>query len=817
MSWSALLSLAVAAGLLFASCTGSGAEPAHSASPETGETIVVSSTRDSGPGTLRQALLDAEASDTITFDPALFPPDAPTTIGVKSGLPHITQGALTIDGSDAGVILDGRELPRADYISGLEISSDRNTIRGLQIVNFPGAGIGVGGPDNTIGGERSIGAGPIGEGNLTSHDGNGIALWGSASRNVITGNLIGTSADGTEPLANRGHGVWMMEGATRNVLGPDNVIAYNGESGVALQDGAHGNTIGPANVIAHNGENGVWVDNPSSRANTITRNSIHDNAASAVYLSSDGNSGLLAPGVLDLDLKAGTAVGTACADCRVELFSDEDDEAGAFEGSSIADGAGVFALDIGHPFAGPHLTAMATDEAGNTSQPSPPTSEAVLTTTLQEGDDLPRTTIAIKDHSKLTGSGIGDMWNMDRPKPPCPPAREHWYVTRVLHHGFSWVRLSLDPREWWGVDVGGPRYEGPFSSFHINRCQDRIISALARNGVTIVLTIVYWAKEFHADRPPDYGNEEEVRQYLDYARLLARHFGDRVRYFEILNEPVFFVDLPDYLNLIRRVVPIIRREAPHARIVAGGGAYLLESKNREYVFGVLRSDVVSSLDAIELHPMYESSPEYADTRDYYYGYPDLIGKIKEVARAHGFSGEFLAEEMMWETPLNAPPGQPEVYTPITAAKYFLRAIVINRGLGVWAGINTPTEDLALRGASTVPSFFQIGPRLTTVMDGAKPRSLPVRIETDAPQIASYGFALPNGDQMLALWSDGVATDDDGGILATLAFTGGWADGAVGIDVFKGFEQELVWSQEGSDLVIANVIVRDYPIFIRLAR
>ncbi len=781
-----------------------------------GSVIVVSSARDSGPGTLRQALLDAEAGNTITFDPAVFAPDAPATITVKSGLPHITQGALTIDGSDAGVILDGSRLPEGDYISGLEVNSDRNTIRGLQVIDFPGSGIGVGGGrNNTIGGERSIGAGPIGQGNLTSHDENGIALWGSASRNVITGNLIGTSADGTEPLANRTHGVWIIEGATRNVLGPDNVIAYNGQSGVALEDWAHGNTIGPENAIADNGENGVWVDNPRSRSNTITRNSIHDNAASAVYLSADGNAGLIAPGVLDLDLRAGTAVGTACAGCTVEVFSDEDDEAETFEGRSIADGTGVFTLDIGRPFAGPHLTAVATDEAGNTSQVAPPTSDPVLTTILQQGNDQPRTTIAIADRSELTGSRIGDMWNMDRPKPPCPPAREHWYVTRVLHHGYSWVRLSLDPREWWGVDIGGPRYEGPFSSFHINRCQDRIISALAKDGVTIVLTIVYWAKEFHADRPPDYGNEEEVRQYLDYARLLARHFGDRVRYFEILNEPVFFVDLPDYLNLIRRVVPIIRREAPHARIVAGGGAYLLEPENREYVFGVLRSDVVSSLDAVELHPMYESSPEYSDTRDYYYGYPDLIGKIKEVARAHGFSGEFLAEEMLWETPLNAPPGQPWVYTSITAAKYFLRAIVINRGLGVWAGISTPTEDLALRGTSTVPSFFQTGPRLTTVMDGAQPIHLSVRIESEAADIASYGFSLPNGDRMLALWSDGPATDDDRGISAVLTFTRRSAESAVGIDVLKGFEQELITTREGPNLVIGNGIVKNYPIFVRL--
>jgi hypothetical protein len=70
-------------------------------------TLVVTSTADSGTGTLRWALQTAVASDTITFDTSLFPPGNPQTITLTSGLPDITQGNLIIDGSDAGVVLDG--------------------------------------------------------------------------------------------------------------------------------------------------------------------------------------------------------------------------------------------------------------------------------------------------------------------------------------------------------------------------------------------------------------------------------------------------------------------------------------------------------------------------------------------------------------------------------------------------------------------------------------------------------------------------------------------------------------------------------------
>ena len=41
-----------------------------------GQAVLVTSAADSGPGTLRQALLDAQDGNTITFDPAGFPPSA---------------------------------------------------------------------------------------------------------------------------------------------------------------------------------------------------------------------------------------------------------------------------------------------------------------------------------------------------------------------------------------------------------------------------------------------------------------------------------------------------------------------------------------------------------------------------------------------------------------------------------------------------------------------------------------------------------------------------------------------------------------------
>ena len=53
---------------------------------DSGEPLVVTSIADGGPGTLRQALQDAQNGDTITFDPSIFPPDAPASISLTHGV-----------------------------------------------------------------------------------------------------------------------------------------------------------------------------------------------------------------------------------------------------------------------------------------------------------------------------------------------------------------------------------------------------------------------------------------------------------------------------------------------------------------------------------------------------------------------------------------------------------------------------------------------------------------------------------------------------------------------------------------------------------
>jgi hypothetical protein len=194
--------------------------------PAEAYSYVVTSASDSGPGTLRDCLQHLNANTTVTFDPAMFPAGRPATIQLETPLPEIVRDYLTIDASNAGVILDGSKLTNGN---GLTIYSFHNKVMGMQIMNFPNHAIDLQGGENVLGGSRNTGAGPIGQGNLASGNGwYGIRVGGYNQR--ILGNLVGTDMTGTHAVANF-NGVFIAE--SRNVTvggvnpGEGNVISGN--------------------------------------------------------------------------------------------------------------------------------------------------------------------------------------------------------------------------------------------------------------------------------------------------------------------------------------------------------------------------------------------------------------------------------------------------------------------------------------------------------------------------------------------------------------------------------------------------------------
>ncbi len=154
-------------------------------------TFVVSSTNDSGPGSLRQAILDSDSAtgqtNTIDFK---IPGSGVQTIAPLSALPAITNPVLIDGWSQPGysgtplIELSGNQAGSGD---GLTITGSEVTVRGLDINGFSqGAGIHVTGT--------------------------------GATGNWIYGNFLGTDPTGTQALPNN-EGVEIDSGATKNLVG----------------------------------------------------------------------------------------------------------------------------------------------------------------------------------------------------------------------------------------------------------------------------------------------------------------------------------------------------------------------------------------------------------------------------------------------------------------------------------------------------------------------------------------------------------------------------------------------------------------------
>jgi parallel beta-helix repeat protein len=281
---------------------------------------------------------------------------------------------IGVDATGAGAL--GNQGSGVEFSNGTQYNTIGDTTGGVNVISGNKLGIGVSnGAERNIVRNNLIGTDATGTTAL-GNEGGGVALWGGAHHNVIGG----TAGEANTISGNGNYGVWLSDGGTdsntisHNLIGLSTTGAAplgNATGGVQIANGALGNTVGAGNTIVYNRGDGVQVQGGSTLGNTITENSIHDNDFAGILLRDGGNANLAAPRVTSHNLTTGTASGTACNDCAVEIFSTADEEGRIYEGTATADGSGVWSFAKGSPLAGPYVTATATDGDGNTSPFSP--------------------------------------------------------------------------------------------------------------------------------------------------------------------------------------------------------------------------------------------------------------------------------------------------------------------------------------------------------------------------------------------------------------------------------------------------------------
>jgi hypothetical protein len=664
--------------------------------------ITVTSTSDNGLGTLRQALQDVQSGGTIIFDPNIFRPDEPAEIMVESELPHIRLNDLTIDASNAGVILNGSQIP-GDWVAGLQIvSSENSSIMGLRISNFQGPGIAISGgsKNNVIGGDRNLGSGPFGQGNQVVNNLVGVDLaTNNTAFNIITGNLIGTDFEGVENLGNQ-------------------------RNGISFSEETHDNTVGPDNIIAFNGECGVGANDTNSINNAVTQNKIVNNGDIGICLTENFDS----------------EIAEYCSDCTIEI----------------------------------------TDE----------------TLMLQEGNNSQGFLLSPLRSQDLLNNHIGAWFeNFDR----------YYDTDFVYRNGFKRIRigsLAGKGRKWLTVVNAGT----------LSDEVDKTISEYADQGIEIELILASGAGlPFNSTR---FQSEQEFEQYLEYVTFVVSHFKGRIKQYEIWNEPGH-IPFETYAVLVEKTAAVIRGIDPEAKIIIGAiqgnwdndypgyGEFQRFNVDRVYLEGLLKTGVAHLVDGISWHPFYDNIP----SDPYYQNYPEMFKEIKDLATSQGFTGEYFVDEIMWTTVDepnwdNGPP-----VSQLIGAKYLTRTITEHRGLGANVTINTYFQN----------PFLAPIHNLCNTMAGAEPIDLQVLLDTDETvNMRFYSFEMPNGEKLVALWTNDEALEEGSGVSTSITLSNLSAQKVVGIDIFNGFEQELFTENDNGDLVIRNLLVKDYPIYIKIS-
>jgi len=249
-----------------------------------------------------------------------------------------------------------------------------------------------------IGGDKTVGSGPFGEGNLIGGNiSHGIYV--SWFGTIIQGNKIGTDSAGTAGVGNGGDGINISVGVDNDQIG--------------------GIGTGQGNIIAFNTGNGVNIDNVNSEFNPIRRNLIFNNGDKAINLNigvTDGNDAKSAPTIAGVNSVNNTAWGTAEPNDTIEVFKGSapcSQNAIEFLGQTTADGSGNWILIVlSGVVAGDSLLATATDTFNNTSEFSVCMDAAPCDTIPPVANAVPDTSICAGDSVQLNASGGTDYsWN----------------------------------------------------------------------------------------------------------------------------------------------------------------------------------------------------------------------------------------------------------------------------------------------------------------------------------------------------------------------------------------------------------------------
>ncbi|MFW9835581.1 MAG: hypothetical protein ACFFEK_16380, partial [Candidatus Thorarchaeota archaeon] len=190
-----------------------------------------------------------------------------------------------------------------------------------------------------------------------------------------------------------------------------------------------------------------------------------------------------------------------------------------------------------------------------------------------------------------------------------------------IYSSFTWRDLPILNRAMnniidygaWRVDTCVDEVEGPIYWEYNNEQEfpeeyDQFIDGLYDHGVSVDYMLHFWDKTGHANgselSTPRFQTEEQIQDFLNYTRFVVSHYKGRIQYYTIWSEPdncggaggeegIKCILPEDYINLVRRTVPVIHEEDPQAKVAIAPNVLFFA---QDYLSTVIESDIMTMVD-----------------------------------------------------------------------------------------------------------------------------------------------------------------------------------------------------------------------------
>ena len=424
-----------------------------------------------------------------------------------------------------------------------------------------------------------------------------------------------------------------------------------------------------------------------------------------------------------------------------------------------------------------------------------------------------------------------------------------------IHYDLGVKHLKI---AYWDSTLNWHYVETVKGEYQIDPRTDAAITEAVERGCEVYMTLCYgnWLYaegdvpserwrfwQFPFKKPPVPKSAEQRAAFCNYCRFMATHFKGRIKYYEIWNEQNIGYSWPEnevesFCALVREAARAVREADPNAKIMLGGVCFL----DLDYFEALFRQGVAEVVDVLCWHPyQWEVSPEesyqpaYAKQEtDPYESYRDRVASLQALAKKYGFRGdEYHANETTWVAPYPAPdfgvPGGP--VSEMVKAKYVARTIALHADMGIPVYYNETWNtgivywDVSLLRATHAadpqspvwpqPAYYVLR-TMATVTDGAKPKQFRLHVSDVSVPVETCRLTLEDGIRLCGLWLGQRAADVCERKRLVIVVPEFSAREVIGIDTINGSEQALTFQVVDGNTEIADLLVGDYPIMLRMS-